>query len=40
MFNFDTYVMHLSFVAILGDQKFGTIHVGLYTILFLPATLD
>ena len=40
MFNFDIYVVHLSFGAILGDPNFGSVHVGHHTMLFLPATLD
>ena len=35
MFNFDIYVVHLSFTAILGNPKFGSFHVGHHT-----ATLD
>ena len=40
MSNFDIYVVHLGFGAILGDPKFGAIHVGLNTALLWPATLD
>ena len=28
MSNFDIYVVHLAFGAILGDPKFGSFHVG------------
>ena len=28
MFNFDICVVHLGFTTILGDPKFGAIHVG------------
>ena len=40
MFNFDIYVVHLSFGAILGHPKFGSIHVGHHTLLLVAATLD
>ena len=36
MSNLDTCVVHLGFGAILGDSKFGTIHVGLHTVLLSP----
>ena len=40
MSNFDIRVVHLGFGAILGDPKFGAIHVGSpHSILWL-ATLD
>ena len=40
MSNFDICVVYSGFGAILGDPKFGAIHVGLHTALLLPATLD
>ena len=40
MSNFDISVVHLVFGAILGDPKFGAIHVGLHTVLLWPASLD
>ena len=40
MSNFDICVVHLGFEAILGDPKFGAIHVGLHLVLLWPATLD
>ena len=40
MYNFDIYVVHLSFRAILGDPKFGSFHVGHHTLLSVTATLD
>ena len=40
MSNFDICVVYSGFGAILGDPKFGAIHVGLHTVLLLPATLD
>ena len=40
MSNFNICVVHLGFGAILGDTKFGPIHVGHHTVLLWPATLD
>ena len=40
MSNFDIYVVHLSFGAILGDPKFGSFYVGHYILLSVTATLD
>ena len=40
MCNFDIYVMHFVFTGFFRDPKFGTLHLGLHTVLLSLISVD